>query len=67
MKKYLKYFIKKILGIKEPPSYYTIGAYKKIDITSDKSMEPFSKLARKIIEEKKPIYIMIDYLPFTML
>jgi O-methyltransferase len=61
LKKKLKYFIKKILGIKGFPSYYTIGTHKKIDITSDKSMEHFSKLARKIIEEKKT-YLYYDRL-----
>ena len=60
-KQNLKYFIKKKLGIKEYPGYYTIGAHKKIDITSDKSMEPFSKLAQEIIEEKKS-YLYYDRL-----
>ena len=53
MKKKLKIFLKKVLGVKEYPSYYTHGIHKRINIVTNKSFNNFSKAANKAIKEKK--------------
>ncbi len=57
--KSLKLFIKKILGIKTHPSFYTHGVHKRMNITTHESFKEFSELAKKIIEEKKS-YLYFD-------